>query len=219
MSHTRAIHILACATLLFALPLPAGQATGGSPQKMKVGAFAAPREKTDMCMLLTSAEIEAVQGEPVKQARPNDQTSDGMRFSQCLFQMETSAKSVSVAVATPNPARPSALTPRKFWQRQFHPPAIEEVETPAAGKAAQIANHDREMDGRPPRPIDGLGEEAYWVGNPVLGTLYVLQGDSFLRISVGGVREESMRIERSKVLARAVVKRLDVPRTLDLSTR
>jgi hypothetical protein len=38
--------------------------------------------------------------------------------------------------------------------------------------------------------------------------LYVLQADNFVRISVGGVREESVRIEKSKALARAVVKRL-----------
>jgi hypothetical protein len=49
---------------------------------------------------------------------------------------------------------------------------------------------------------------AYWVGTPITGALYVLQGDNFVRISVGGVGEESARIERSKVLARAAVKRL-----------
>ncbi|HEX9224994.1 MAG TPA: hypothetical protein VF860_16815 [Candidatus Acidoferrales bacterium] len=59
-----------------------------------------------------------------------------------------------------------------------------------------------------PRLIHGLGEEAYWVGNPVAGALYVLQGETFLRISVGGVRAESARIEESKTLARAVLKRL-----------
>jgi hypothetical protein len=36
----------------------------------------------------------------------------------------------------------------------------------------------------------------------------VLQGEVFLRISVGGVGEESARIEKTKILARAVVKRL-----------
>jgi len=32
-------------------------------------------------------------------------------------------------------------------------------------------------------------EEAYWVGNSISGALYVL-GQLFLRISVGGVRED-----------------------------
>jgi hypothetical protein len=41
-----------------------------------------------------------------------------------------------------------------------------------------------------------------------MGALYVLQGDKFVRISVGGVGEESLRVKKSKVLARAAVKRL-----------
>jgi len=38
--------------------------------------------------------------------------------------------------------------------------------------------------------------------------LYVLQGDKFLRISIGGIRQEPERIEKSKALARAALKRL-----------
>jgi len=80
-----------------------------------------------------------------------------------------------------------------------------EDETRIGGKESEP---EREKEGSEARPISGLGEEAYWVGNPVAGALYVLQGGVFLRISVGGVREESARIEKSKVLARAAVKRL-----------
>jgi hypothetical protein len=36
----------------------------------------------------------------------------------------------------------------------------------------------------------------------------VLQGDKFIRVSVGGVGEESARVEKSKILALAAVKRL-----------
>jgi hypothetical protein len=46
------------------------------------------------------------------------------------------------------------------------------------------------------------------VGTPITGALYVLHGDKFVRISVGGVGEESVRIEKSKAPARAIVKRL-----------
>jgi hypothetical protein len=55
--------------------------------------------------------------------------------------------------------------------------------------------------------LKGSVEEAYWVGTPITGALYVLQGDNFVRISIGGVGEESVRIEKSKILAGAVVKR------------
>jgi hypothetical protein len=61
-------------------------------------------------------------------------------------------------------------------------------------------------EGRELHRIAGLGEEAYWVGTSITGALYVLQGRKFLRISVGGVHEESARIEKTRVLARAAMK-------------
>jgi len=79
----------------------------------------------------------------------------------------------------------------------------------AAGKREQKAEPEG-GGARKPRRIEGLGEDAYWVGTPITGALYVLQGDNFVRISVGGVGEEPARIEKSKVLARAVVKRLSL---------
>jgi len=56
--------------------------------------------------------------------------------------------------------------------------------------------------------IKGVGEQAYWVGSPMVGALYVLKGNTFLRISVGGVREEAARIQKSVALARLALKRL-----------
>ncbi len=134
--------------------------------------------------------------------------SGSFLMSQCFFRTATFTKSVSLALAVPDPAKPSALTPREFWRKQFHPPEPVEEEKPVAGKAPKKAEVEREEELRKPRPIDGLGEEAYWVGNPISCALYVLKGNSFLRISVGGVREESARIEKSKALARAALKRL-----------
>ncbi len=78
----------------------------------------------------------------------------------------------------------------------------------ATGKRAQKPEYEGEEEARKPRRIEGLGEEANWVGTPITGALYVLQGDNFVRISIGVVGEESVRIEKSKILARAVVKRL-----------
>ena len=127
---------------------------------------------------------------------------------QCFYRTTTFAKSVSLALAAPDPARPSAPTPREFWRKQFHPPEPVEEEKPVAGKAPKKGEVEREEELRKPRPIDGLGEEAYWMGNPISGALYVLKGNSFLRVSVGGVRDESARMEKSKALAHAAVKRL-----------
>jgi hypothetical protein len=128
-----------------------------------------------------------------------------MLMSQCVFQTTTLAKSVNVALATPQRAGSSRLAPRGFWQRQFHSTEVKGEETHVAGNMSDL---EREGEGSKARPIGGLGQEAYWVGNPVAGALYVLQGGVFLRISVGGVREESARIEKSKILARAAVRHL-----------
>jgi hypothetical protein len=198
--------MLFCGFLLSAAPLAAGQAHDGSPPKGKAGSDSAPaRERIDVCMLLSSAEIEAVQKEAVTEKGASTQPSGGMLMSQCVFHTATFAKSVHVALAAPERAGKSGLAPREFWQRQFHPTAVKEEETSVARKKSE---QEREEEANEARPITGLGEEAYWVGNSVAGALYVLQGEVFLRISVGGVGEESARIEKTKILARAAVKRL-----------
>ena len=209
MNHRQAISLLLCALLYSAVTLSGGKAPGSSPQKsVRAAGDTRFAKKIDVCALLTSAEMEAVQGEPVKETKPSIQQSGSFLMSQCFFRTATFTKSVSLALAAPDPAKPSALTPREFWRKQFHPPEPVEEEKPVAGKAPKKAEVEREEELRKPRPIDGLGEEAYWVGNPISGALYVLKGNSFLRISVGGVREESARIEKSKALARAALKRL-----------
>jgi hypothetical protein len=203
-----AVRFLLCGFLLWTSSLGAGQVPGDSPHKPESGDGAtSPRNKNDACILLTSAEIEAVQGEPVKETKANVQPNGEMLVSECLFHTTNFAKSVSVALATTASAKSSALTPRKFWQKQFHAPLMEEVKMSAASREAQKPEPENE-EARKPRRIKGLGDEAYWVGTPIAGALYVLQGDTFVRISVGGVGEESARIKKSEVLARAVVKRL-----------
>src|ERR1700676_3679850 len=209
MNYGYAMRSVFCGFFLCAIALPARQAPGRSPQRrMSRDAATSASGKKGACILLTSAEIEAVQGEPVKETKASVQPNGEMLVSECLFHTTTFAKSISVALATPSSAKPSALTPRKFWQKQFHAPDMEEDKMSAAGKRAQKPEPEGEEEAREPRRIEGLGEEAYWMGTPITGALYALQGDTFVRISIGGVGEESVRIEKSKVLARAVVKPL-----------
>jgi len=209
MSHRPTISFLLCALLLSAVLLPAGQAACGSPQKSaRAAEDTRSAKKIDVCALLTSAEMEAVQGEPVKETKPSVQPSGGFVMLQCFYRTTTSAKSVSLALGAPDPAKPSALTPREFWRKQFHPPEPVEEEKHVAGKAPKKAEVDREEELRKPRPIDGLGEEAYWVGNRISGALYVLKGNAFFRISVGGEKDESVRIKKTRTLAQKALKRL-----------
>ena len=58
------------------------------------------------------------------------------------------------------------------------------------------------------RRIEGLGDEAYWDASAVGGGLYVLKGDSYFRLSVGGPDTQAVRVEKLKKLARSVLRRL-----------
>jgi hypothetical protein len=133
-------------------------------------------------------------------------------MSLCFFRTATFAKSVSLTLAVPDPAKPSAPGPREYWQKQFHPPeqAEKEKDEPAAGQAKgpKKTEEEREKELSKPRPVGGVGEEAYWVGNPITGALYVLNGNAFLRISVGGEKDDSARIAKTKTLAQKALKRL-----------
>jgi hypothetical protein len=210
--------LLSPAVILRAVQVAApDRAVGDSLQKNpKATGGGGTATKIDVCALLTSAEIEAVQGEPINETKPSEQHGSSFLMSQCFFRTATFAKSVSLALATPDPAKPSALTPREFWRKQFHPPEQEkgEEEKHAAGAAPKKAEPERERESRKPLVIDGLGEEAYWVGNSIAGALYVLQGDAFLRISIGGGEDESVRIKKAKAIAEKALTRIDALPTL-----
>ena len=207
MNYGCAVRTAICVFCLCAIASHAQQAYGASGQELGSSHAAIGAGSVDACQLLTSAEIEAVQGEPVKEAKPNVQPNGGMRISECLFHTSNSAKSVSVALATRSVGKATALTPRKFWQRQFRGVDTQKDKTRGASNEIEKPESKSEETGEA-RRIKGLGEDAYWVGSPIAGALYVLQGDKFVRISVGGVGEESVRIEKSRVLARAALKRL-----------
>jgi hypothetical protein len=142
----------------------------------------------DPCALLKDADIEAALHTPVKERKPGTQPAGALVTSQCFF-ATSSAISVSLALTRGSTDERSALTPREYWRRQFH-----------------ATEHEGDDDRRA-RPISGIGDEAYWTGNRFAGALYVLIGDAFLRISVGGIRDEKGRIEASETLARAALKR------------
>jgi hypothetical protein len=192
--------------LLCALVLPAFAATDGpnrrSPQKKAENQVTAKPRMQDACKLLTSDEIQSVQGERVEEIKPGAQPGGDLRISECIFRTATPAKAVSLALA-----EPSRGQPRDYWRTRFHGVADRKPDEPGA-KDKEADRDGDDSDASRPRVINDLGSEAFWVGGRVTGALYVLRNNSFIRISVGGVRDESARIARSVALARAVLKRL-----------
>jgi len=160
--------------------------------------------KPDACAVLTSTDVQKVQGDPVQETKPNTQPAGGLVMSQCLFRTVNPSKSVSVAIASPG-----SISPRAFWQKQFgSSKAASEEKTEKKPAARRKQEKEEEEESTRPKAITGIGEQAYWVGSPMVGALYVLKGNTFLRISVGGVREESARIEKSIALVRFALKHM-----------
>jgi hypothetical protein len=159
--------------------------------------------KPDACAVLTSTDVQKVQGDPVQETKPSTQPAGGLVMSQCLFRTASPSNSVSVAIASAG-----SVSPRAFWQKQFHSAKPESGEGEKEKPTAKSKPAREEEESPRPRTIKGVGEQAYWVGSPLVGALYVLKGNTFLRISVGGVREEAARIEKSVALARLALKRL-----------
>ena len=147
----------------------------------------------DPCRLLTDAEIRVVQGHVPAQKVPSEQASASFQFTQCFYRTPEFTSSVSVAVGVPLATDSKRSGPRDYWQQQFHP----RVKAKPGRKKKE-----------PPKQIAGLGNEAFWVGDPVTGALYVLQDEVFLRVSVGGAYDQTEKIKRARALAVNALKRL-----------
>lgn len=174
-----------------------GQKTGNVRQSDP----AHPATQLDACKLLTSDEL-AVQGEPLKQAKPSSSATGKIAISQCYFAMPTTAKSVTLMLVTP--AGDSRDGAREAWEKQFP------VAPAAADRDGKQGENGRDPEHEKPaaRPVEGLGEQAYWLTSPFGGILYVLQGNRFFRISMGGSGNDAARLSHAKVLAQAVLEHL-----------
>lgn len=165
-------------------------------------AQATTNKADDACALLTSAEIEMVQGEPISAIQLHTLPGNGMSISQCIFRTHTPSKSVSVLLAHPDPSQSGTL-PRKLWEQQFHSAQPREKL-----KKGEIDQPFESEEASKSRPVKGIGQEAYWVGDSRVGAIYVLQSNSFFRISIGGIADEAARAEKSNQLARFAVNRV-----------
>jgi hypothetical protein len=146
------------------------------------------------CSLLTSGEIESVQGEPVIAAKESRPERGLVAVSQCFYTVRTLSKSVSLEVTRPR--GDGRKMPRELWGEMFGY-LRERRREPEDGEKSS-----------PPRKIAGIGDDAYWVGSDFAGGLYVLKGDAWFRVSVGGPEREAVKVEKLKKLARRAVARL-----------
>jgi hypothetical protein len=157
------------------------------------------RAQGDVCRLITSEEIGAIQGSPIKEPKGSTRSENGFRVSQCFYTATEFSKSVNLAVVQRDPDHPSKRSPRDFWKEKFDPYQNEEPKTKTGGEKEQ---------GPAPKKIEGLGDEAYWVSNRFGGTLYILKGDAFISIGLGGTDDEQTKLNKSKALVQKALQRL-----------
>jgi len=143
------------------------------------------------CTLLTKEELQAIQGEPFKDTKASQQSRAGLTISQCYFELPTTVNSVVLTVTQKGEKGPD---PVQVWHDIFH--------------HAESARKKEEREEKEPLKVDGIGDEAFWTGTRVSGALYVLKGNSYFRISVGGAGDQAEKIDKSKKLAESVLKRL-----------
>src|SRR5437868_12886701 len=199
---TRRIALFVSIAFLFSLASCKKNSETAAPSK---------RDKINACELITNAEVQAIQGSPIKEVRPSEQSDGSFRIAQCFYTAETFNKSVSLAVTQPDPASATARNPREFWQQTFgryEGAAKEEEGDEEKKKSLREREGEEEGKGRPPKKLEGIGDAAYWTANRMGGALYVLKKDVYIRVSVGGPEEEDAMIKRCKALAEKVLSRL-----------
>lgn len=138
------------------------------------------------CNLLSSKDIQSVQGEVLKQAVGRESAQGNLVESHCYFALPTGAKSISLSVTAAGKGR-AAREIRAFLDEFHRPPKKKH---------------------RAPTKIEGLGQEAFWASSASGGNLYVFDRDRFIRLSVGGPGDQAEKLKKSKALARMVLARL-----------
>ena len=172
------------------------------------------KSKVDVCNLLTSDDLKAVQGEAFKDASRSDRLDGDFLVAQCYYAMPTAANSVVIDVTTAKDAA-GARTPKSFWEQTFG--GNEEKERQGdrdrdkekAKEPRERGDEGEAKEASPPERVKDLGDEAFWVASPIGGALYVLKNDMFVRISVGGAGDQRTKLNKSKTLAVKILQRLE----------
>src|SRR5262249_21865712 len=95
-------------------PVQAVASASGSPATLPATSDGV-KPKTDACALLTTADIEAVQKETVKETKLTGSSQRGFNVSQCFFTLPTFNNSISLQV-TQRGEGSGGRDPKEFWK-------------------------------------------------------------------------------------------------------
>ena len=150
----------------------------------------------DACTLIDKSKIASLQGAPVQSTVPSNQTGGALAISQCYYTVVDASKNLSVHLQVIQAAKKGSRSNvvKDYWEKAF--------------EDKDRGEEEGEKEASKPLPINGVGEEAFWVGNNAVGALYALKKGNMVRVSVGGPDDAKTKIEKSKKLAAIVLKRL-----------
>jgi hypothetical protein len=151
------------------------------------------------CDLLSDQEIAAVQGESVSARRGWAATGAGPGASTCYFELPTASKSITLMFGVAEGESPRKA--RLAWKQQFEPHQAHDRD--AGGREREEEEEEEGAKRRPPQKVRGLGDAAYWRATPVGGTLYVLKGQRYFALTIGG-----RKVDEVRAMARSVLKHL-----------
>jgi hypothetical protein len=160
----------------------------------------------DACSLLTSADIRTVQNAPVASTKSSEPERERFAVSQCFYTLVPFSKSISLEVTRRRPGEKES--PRDYWKELFAPSRWKGKDRDREKEKESEGEEEREKRSSAPRRVRAVGDDAYWVGPATGGGLYVLSGDAFFRLSLGGSDPELVKIRKLARLARKAVKRL-----------
>ena len=169
----------------------------GAAKLQRSAGFRSSAGLLDACTLIDKLEIASLQGAPVQSLVPSNQSGGALAISQCYYTVVDASKNLSVHLQVIQAAKKGSRSNvvKDYWEKAFEDKDRGEEE-------------EGEKEASKPLPISGVGEEAFWVGNHVVGALYALKKGNMVRVSVGGPDDAKTKIEKSKKLAAIVLKRL-----------
>jgi hypothetical protein len=146
-----------------------------------------PEKQIDVSKIIGKAEAEKILGESVRDPQPLNTTGPDGYYSKCNYYGTKSTRALLLRVRQ---ASAGSIDPQK------------ELEQVAAS-------------GGTLKPVEGLGEKAgMFNGTPQNGLpanvimLYVVKGNAFITIGVGGMKDETASLEKAKGVARKILAKL-----------
>lgn len=151
----------------------------------------------DACALIDSSEIASVQGAKVQSTVPSTQMNGTLAISQCYYTVNSAngSKNLSVNLTVIQADRKNPNAVKDYWEKSF-------------GENGKGEEGDEDKERKPPQPVSGVGEEAFWIANGKVGTLYTLKKNRMLRLSIGGAYDPKSRLDKSKTLIANALKHL-----------